>query len=271
MTLCLTATCKWEGESAIVCCCDFTGVRDDVMSESAFKIRWIEKNVVMLAGDLSAATELLTACEKSVARYESGGNDMAVDGLLQSLRAAVKSHRREINDVYLSSRYGYSFDEFLRDGKGFLPEIEHLQIWAELKALDLRGGLIVSSFSDDEAVHITVSSNGDVAWADHFAALGTGARLCNAFLQQRTYSDHMPIEECIYRVLEAKLAAERNPYVGKQTFVMLYTPTRLRWLVSDYVKKLVNLIETRRAIPHLSEIGFDDSSSYPIGPKAPDG
>lgn len=263
MTLCLAATCEWNNEPTIVCCCDMTGVRDDVKSDTYYKIRWIKKSIVMLAGDLSAANELFKACEHSIAKYQSGGNDLAIAEMLSSLREAVGSYRRNLNHEYLTTKYGLTFGEFLKEGKSYFNEIDHVRIWAELKSLDLKAGLIVSTFSDDESVHVTISSDGRVAWVDNFAALGTGARICIAFLLHRDYVDSMPIDQCLYRVLEAKLAAERDPYVGKETNVLVYTPTKFRRLTRKGMNDILALIEERRAIPN-----FDFDQDILADPRA---
>jgi 20S proteasome alpha/beta subunit len=262
-TLCLAATCTYKDEPAMVCCCDMAGVRDDVMSESADKMRWIEDSHVMLAGDTSAAKELFMLCKHSIAKYKGGAGELAVNELLSSLRAAVGKYRDTVNHAYLYSTYGITFGTFVKQGKHIFSELDHMRIWSELKDRKLNAGLIISSFSDDEAVHIGISSNdGQVAWGDHFVALGTGSRICNTFMLQRDYSDSMSLEECLFRVLEAKVAAQHDPYVGKRTILKVITPKGTYDLNDGYMQSLLELIEVRRIVPY-SDLHFEERFLVP--------
>ena len=70
-------------------------------------------------------------------------------------------------------------------------------------------------------------------------AIGTGAAICNAFLKQRDYDDHMPIQECLYRILESKMAAEKDPYVGKATALEVLTLETDYTLSGEYIKAIM--------------------------------
>lgn len=63
----------------------------------------------------------------------------------------------------------------------------------------------------------------------------------------------MGVEECLFRVLEAKTAAEKNPYVGKATHVELIIPGKPAYYVSpEYIDAVVNFIEKARwTLPNL--------------------
>ena len=252
MTLCVAAACEFEKAPCVVACCDRAGSRGDLISEDTDKMRPIEGSHVMLAGALSPARELLAYCEESIKKYEAGGNELAVTELMKSLREAVRIRRREINDAYLSARYGLSFDEFFNFGKKQFREAHYLQVWHEINNLDLEAELILSSFSDDESILIHIARDGVVTWADHYVAIGTGAAICNAFLKQRDYNDQMPIQECLYRVLESKLAAEKDPYVGKATALEVLTLEIDYTLSDEYTKGIMAEIEKSRQIPPMT-------------------
>lgn len=80
-------------------------------------------------------------------------------------------------------------------------------------------------------------------WSDHYAAVGTGSNIANVFLQQRPYWDGMNLNQCVYRVLEAKAAAEKNPYVGKETTLSFSTPRNDNWV---YIQHLDEKVESIR-------------------------
>jgi len=161
--------------------------------------------------------------------------------------------------------YGIRFGDFQKTGKALFYEADHARIWNELKSLDMGAGLIISSFSDDEVMHLSISSDGHVAWVDHYAVQGTGARICNTFLAQRVYDDYMSLEECLYRVLEAKMAAERDPYVGEQTVVAVVTPNERSWVDDDYITEIFQKIDKRKKIP---PIHFDERFLKLDGPES---
>ena len=101
-----------------------------------------------------------------------------------------------------------------------------------------------------------VSQEGEVIWTDHYCASGTGSQIAMAFLNQRPYDDLMNPGECLFRVLEAKVAAEKNPYVGIETVVWVSTPSSPLCVVDPaYVKGLIETIEKRR--DELPSISFD--------------
>jgi hypothetical protein len=60
---------------------------------------------------------------------------------------------------------------------------------------------------------------GDVLWENHFSTIGTGGPIAEAFLVQKDYNDLMTVEKCVYRVYEAKVAAEKNRDVGPTTYL----------------------------------------------------
>ena len=102
---------------------------------------------------------------------------------------------------------------------------------------------------------LTIEVTGKVIWADHYAAVGTGSSIAAAFLHQRDYSDVMNIDECLYKVLEAKTAAEKNPYVGKTTIIEIQTAQESYFVHDSYIEFLSNLIRHRRE--EIPDLKFD--------------
>jgi 20S proteasome alpha/beta subunit len=212
---------------------------------------WNPSLNVMLAGRLHSAKELVEYCRPSLnAYFESDHNDLAVNALLKGLREAVAERRAALNDEYLTAQYAIRFADFLTKGQQWYSGAERGQILAELRTIGLYdASLIISSFTDGEPLIIEVMNDGHVAWVDHFAVQGTGARLANAFLQQRDYSDYMELDECLFRVLEAKRAAERDPYVGASTIIDIFTANEHFLLTNK--DSFRELIISREAIPVL--------------------
>jgi hypothetical protein len=139
--------------------------------------------------------------------------------------------------------------------------------WSRIKALDLGAELVISVFTDDEVAILVVEASGKVTWADHYAAVGTGSQIAVAFLHQRSYWDRMSLEECLYRVLEAKTAAERNPYVGKDTEVDFRQENVISFVNGNYVNAIQKIVRERTAlVPNVPFEGnpFSHTTKVPL-------
>jgi 20S proteasome alpha/beta subunit len=221
VTLCIAAICEHEAEPCIILCADRSGTRGAVSSQDTDKIGQYGKTTVMLAGQLSAAKELLVECEAAIRTYPVGGNDLELDALMQSLRQAVGRRKRRIIDEHLTTSYGLSYSEFLKDARTTFGESQYLHVWDEIRRLDLNSELIISTFSDGEAELLKISQDGKLTWEDHYCTAGTGSSIAHAFLCQRSYIDVIDLPFILHRVFEAKIAAEKNPYVGLETVIEL--------------------------------------------------
>ncbi len=246
MSLCIAATCRHEDEPCIVHCGDTAGTRGDVKSEDIIKIRNVGQNTVLLAGNMSDARELLAACTPAIQAYEFGGDEIAITKLKQGLTEAVRLRKRAMSTAVLSAELGVTYDEVFNWSQAHPADPIWIQAWATIRGLHLGAALVISTFTDDEAALLVIEPDGRVVWADHYAAVGTGNNVASAFLAQRDYSDGMDVEECLYRVLEAKTAAEKNPYVGKATYLEFRSPNANHHLVPDYIERMASTIRKRR-------------------------
>jgi 20S proteasome alpha/beta subunit len=234
MSLCIAATCKHDSAYGVVICCDYAGTRGDIKSEDIIKIKDVGWATVLLAGNMSHARELLAACKPFILEYPGNGDDIAITQLRQGLTQGVKIRKRSLATAELSAELGLSWDDVFTLSRQYPNDSTLLDAWHRIRGIDLGAALIVSTFTDNEPAILVIESNGRVAWADHYAAVGTGCQIAAAFLNQREYSDSMPLEECLYRVLEAKIAAEKNPYVGKQTALEFRTQDLISFVSNEY-------------------------------------
>jgi 20S proteasome alpha/beta subunit len=251
MSLCIAATCKHEGVPCVVHCCDMAGTRGDVKSEDVIKIQNVGACTVLLAGNMSHARRLLTACSGAIESFPLGGDDLAITKLIRGLVAAGKEMKRELATEQLSSQFGLTYDEVFNFSPTRLDDPVFIDAWRVIRSVGLGAELIISAFSDDEVALLTMESDGKVIWTPHFAAVGTGNQICQAFLLQRDYFDHMNLGECLYRVLEAKIAAERNNHVGRKTNLEVRLPRKNYDVGASYVDRTRKEIEQRRALPML--------------------
>lgn len=92
-----------------------------------------------------------------------------------------------------------------------------------------------------------------MVWSDHYSAVGTGSNIAAAFLHQRNYYDTMSLSECFYRVMEAKTAAERNPYVGRVTLLEFSLKDDSYAVDMDWIESLADQIrQSRLEVPSTS-------------------
>jgi 20S proteasome alpha/beta subunit len=257
MTLCVAAECRYQDKACIVCCSDLAGNRGDVASEDMDKMRWIGRCHVMIAGIVTDAEVLLSNCAAAISGYEP--NDAThVTNLIQQIGEGLKAQKRYKATQYMGARYGLTWEEWFNHGKINFTEGHYIQLWNAIGAVQLGSELIISTFTaDDEAVLLRTTEDGRVSWDDHYAAIGSGATVCEAFLAQREHHFAMGVHECLYRILESKVAAEKNPYVGEQTAVEIVTPGARYEIDSQFVHALIlRIIRRRNTIP---KIDFEDT------------
>lgn len=245
VSLCIAATCRFDDKACVVHCCDTAGTRGDVKSEDVQKIRAIGACTSLLAGDMTQAKELFASCAPFIKKYPSGGDDLAITALRQGLVEAVRLRKRAISTAVLSAELGVTYDEVFNWSQS-QPSPIWTEAWQRIKSLGLGAEIITSAFTDDEVAILVIQSDGSVAWTEHYAAVGTGSGIAAAFLHQLEYLDWMPLEECLYRVFEAKMAAEKNPYVGHETAIEICTPDARYRLSKEYGSKIMQHIDTKR-------------------------
>lgn len=255
MSLCIAATCRYEFEPCILYCCDTAGTRGDVKSEDVNKIRHVGDTTVLLAGSMSDARELLAECSPFIKKYQVGGDDIAITRLKQDLTEAVRLRKRAVATAVLAAESGLSYAEVFNWSQAHPTDPTYVRAWQRIRELGLGAALIVGTFTDDEVAILTIAPDGSIVWSDHYSAVGTGSSVAEAFLHQRDYNDWMDLPECLYRVLEAKTAAEKNPHVGKETRVQIRTMNGFHPVNSQYVDGLCTLIRSRRE--ELPDIKWD--------------
>lgn len=238
MTLCIGAQCKLGEKWAVVNLADTRrekgGIFEELVgSEDASKIATIgppDKLFTVLVSRIpTKAIELIAACKKSVEEFAAhpGGadSDMAVTHWLQALRRAAEERKKEIIDHHLQMSLGIPRKEFLENGSRLFSPDHYNQLWAEVRGLDLGADLLFTGFFDDgtgtnESILVRLDRLGQTHWEAGYAVTGIGSDIALAFLCQREYRQ-LELMECLFRVYEAKTAAQRNRHVGQQTMIVI--------------------------------------------------
>jgi hypothetical protein len=124
-------------------------------------------------------------------------------------------------------------EEFLRIGKSSLPEAEFADISDAIRRINLGAEVIVAGFHGNEAVIVRIDAFGETHWEDTYSVIGTGSDIALAFLCQNDYDEDMTVPECLFRVYEAKAAAEKNRTVGDLTSFEVIVQGKGRFDISD--------------------------------------
>ena len=247
LSVCIAATCEYEGQPCIVHCSDMAGTRAEIKSDDIHKIQSIGSSTVMFAGENSHARNLIDECFSAIEAYQSGSNEISITNLKLALNDAIKRRKRYVSDAFLSSRFGLSWGEVFNFSNANPKNQFYTECWDHIARLTLGAELIITTFSDDEAVilHVPIEG-GEAKWPDHYATIGTGSRIADTYLRQKAYDDDMSIAECLYRVLEAKTAAEGDLYVGQATAIEVSTPDGSFEVADSYIDRVIGTIERRR-------------------------
>jgi hypothetical protein len=234
-------------------CCDWQGtIGTFVKSDDVDKFRWYEGASVLIAGELTAADELVTECKNTIIDFSHRDNtdtfDLDINNYLSSLRTAAAKRKRDIVKNHIEMSLSLTVDDFWKNGRSYLSAELHSQEINEIKEIDLKSSIMICSIAssvqrNDEAVIIKVDRGGLVSWENNYSTIGTGSIIAHAFLCQYNWSEEIDLMTCLYRIFCAKRAAEKNPGVGPTTsFEILHR--RKRFDLSDegyaYLKRKVD-------------------------------
>lgn len=263
MTLCIAATCQHENMPAIVLCSDSRAEHGiylselRVGSEDADKIRWIGDFSAMLSGLPTKADELLTQCDQAIREFSKTqpnvDSDIVITSFFEQLRKAARSRKRQIVEHHIAMSTAFNdYEDFISKAKSTLSESHYNRIWEEIRSLGLGAEVIIAGFHDDEAIIIKLDDAGEVHWEDHYSVIGTGSQMALSFLCQNDYEDTMSLQECLFRTLEAKKAAEKNRTVGHSTSFEVLIQGKGRFDITDAAFQVLKVFLRFSNIPTIN-------------------
>jgi 20S proteasome alpha/beta subunit len=147
------------------------------------------------------------------------------------------------------------------------------EVYDAIRNLNLQADVIIAVFSD-ESVILRLDRFGSVHWESNYSVIGEGADIALAFLCQQPWdlggssnpptsgpSTAMTLMQCLYRVYEAKKAAEKNRSVGEATAFSVLIRGKGRFEISTTCRdKLYNAFKRKNRVPKLK---FDASFLEP--------
>jgi len=234
LTLCIACECEHEDKEAFVSCCDFQAGKVSaygqtlISSEDVYKMRDFAGFSILISGSETLADELISLCEEPILRFQSSpqkreDSDIHITKFLSDLRSACQVRKKKILDHYVSMKWGFiDHEDFLKRVKATFTDQHYNQAWTEISQIDLGTELIISGFYDEESVIVRLDQVGNVHWETHYSVIGAGSDIALAFLCQYDLDELVSLQQCLYLVLQSKMAAEHNPDVGKDTAFEIY-------------------------------------------------
>jgi 20S proteasome alpha/beta subunit len=213
-----------------------------VGSEDADKIRTIGPVTALISGIPTDGDELLTLCENAIrafsVRVPVDESDIAITTFLSDLRAAAAARTKVMVDHHLDMTINMSFDTFVKRHRAEFHESHSRDIWDQIHhTVDLGADLLLCGFSGDESLIVRLDRLGKTHWEDNYSAIGIGSDIAQAFLCQRdwydTKNEALQLLDCLYRIFEAKRAAQNNRHVGESTAFEVLMPGGKRKDITD--------------------------------------
>jgi hypothetical protein len=261
MTLCISAEAYQETEPCIISCSDSRMERGGIFqelvgSEDAWKIREIGAATALLAGRETSADELLARCDKYIKDIQAVGPfpdnaDILVTEFLANLRNAAAERKRDLIDHHLRMSIGMSYRNFLKLHRETFSDVHSSELWKEIQSIDLGCDVIINIFLGGPMI-IRLDRYGQTHWESNYSVIGTGMDIALSFLCQHPWHDGLDLMSCLYRVYEAKRAAQANRHVGKFTpMEILFSGGRRYTLSEPGIALLQQTFEQRHELPVL--------------------
>jgi hypothetical protein len=278
VTLCIAAECEHDGVAAIVLCCDWRGQRGSeyqelVGSDDVEKIRDIPgvQAQALLAGSETDADRLLTCCESAIRKFcatpVNSDSDIVITTLLREIEQAAEIRKAQIIEHHVRMSSGIDYLVFRNTPKDRMTSYDE-EVYRGIQSLTLGADIIIATFSD-EPVILRLDRYGVVHWQTNYAVIGASSDIAYALLCQQPWdlggssdppnfgiSKPMTLMQCLYRVYEAKKAAESNRTVGGSTAIVVMLQGKGEFEISEQCRdKLKEVFERKnRRVP---QIDFD--------------
>lgn len=248
MTICIAATCKYEGKDAVVLCADYQGTRGDyIKADDTYKFWHFYEGcgAIGWAGDADSAIEFVRrfmavakqfhALDKTPGQQDT---DIRVGEYLKLVRNFVAEIKRERIDAAVRNKFGISLQEYYAlDAEKREPDIRET-----IKSVDLNAEFLVVYFDLEEPLFIRIEQDG-YAYVDDddYVAIGAGEPLAAAIFSQ-IEEEVQNLQECLTWVYQAKLAAENNPFVGDKTVMWVLLGDENEFQPSDEAWEILEKI-----------------------------
>ena len=281
MTLCIAAECfaPKVDEPAIVMCADWraqTGTESGALigTDDAYKIKKVaDQMYALIAGDPSAAGELITDCKQAVRNFTAASEhaneddtDLIISKFQTELRQAATKRKQEIIRTFVTNRYGMTFEQLYHTPKHEYTDF-HENLWLEIRQLTLGADVVFCGFCDETPAIIRLDRFGNAPWVSNYCTVGTGAEVARALLCLQPWArektgpvNPVGLAQCLYRVFEAKQAAHiADPQsVGEDTALqILIARAGAFGVTKEFFDQLRDLFDKKNSVPSIEASVLD--------------
>jgi 20S proteasome alpha/beta subunit len=262
VTVCIAAIC--DGGQKVVVAADrmftFQAPQNLEFQTPEKKIEGIGVSCVVLSSGNSAyATEVARAAIQLL----DGNHDPPILHAADVLRAAFAQVRAvKIREQVLVPMLGPDYIKFEAMGVPLPQYLQYQpaifqQIAAQMQVFNLGADMIIAGVDDSGARVAYLGNPGTLAWLDKlgYAAVGSGG-IHATKLSLGSQTRDSTLSETLYRVYEAKRAAEVAPGVGPDTDVAIVERGRINMCKSDLLTKMEEILSASRGrmTPDLAEL-----------------
>ena len=159
--------------------------------------------------------------------------------------AFVQVRAMKVRELVLTPMLGPDYIKFEKMGVPLPQYLQYQpaifqQIAAQMQMFNLGADMIVAGIDDHGARVAYLGNPGTVGWLDKlgYAAIGSGGIHATTKLSLGSQTRESPLLETLYRVYEAKRAAEVAPGVGPDTDLAIVEKNRITMCEPDILTKM---------------------------------
>jgi hypothetical protein len=213
MTLCIAALAEAQETSPyIVACMDFMVSTEEFSSETEFKFRFLNDQVMCLISGSPGRGKHLGLMLREYLKKDR----LQAGSIVEQITEIVNRFKASIANGYIGRRLGISYSEFLNNGKKWFGEDLYNRYLSDIDKNPLNLHMIIAGFVGALPVLCEIR-DGVVEWKTTYAMVGVGAYTAEPALHARKQAANATLHQAVYNVYEAKRMGENSPYVGKNT------------------------------------------------------
>jgi hypothetical protein len=223
MTICIAAICnEFRGDCKILLCHDWQISSELGSAEVRNKATHLGKGVYCLSSGTDG--EVTAALIHLKHKFDSEKDPIDERNFTKLVRNALLERKAEKCDEFIRGRFAISYDDFLRNGKAWLPSDLFNVAQSDVVSMSIKANFVVAAFSTSGYPMICETDDfAKVTPKDDYALAGIGRFLAQTALLQRHFMTVNDLPEATYKVFEAKKYAENVPGVGDITSLAVLT------------------------------------------------
>ena len=241
MTVCIALGCDSNADAPKIVMASDTELSLGTTTTSELKARHLALNwAVMFAGDdVTYAEDVVEEARLVVDQNPAVTSKKAADAMTRAYRSI---RRERLEEMYLGT-YGWTMQEFLKQGPDIPSTVHRQAILDAFERYDLGCQFLVAGFSSLSARHATIFEvHNPGVYVNrsliNYSAIGSGSSNAIAYLSRQNQESKTPLSVAVYNAIVAKHLAEKAPGVGVETAAFILKRGQqsdhdVRWLTNE--------------------------------------